>query len=341
MALLRFPAPPAGPPLTRVPLSDAALPELPDLPLPWPGRQLRLKANTGLDLTVHVRDTPGPGPDAPRAVYLHGLGGSATNWTELAGLLATRADGLAIDLPGFGLSAPPADRDFRMATQADTIATILTSTGTGTNDTPVHLFGNSMGGAIALLLAARHPDLVATLTLISPAMPDLRPAVDRMSDPRLALALLPFLGRSARRGLAALTARERIEQLLRLCFADPSQVTPERLDLAVAEYAERMTMPWSTDVLGPAVGAIIRDWLAPPARSLWTAAHQVRVPTLVIWGDEDRVISVRKAVRTTRALRRGRLLVLPHTGHAAQMERPVTVARAVLGLWQAVEQGDW
>jgi pimeloyl-ACP methyl ester carboxylesterase len=338
MALLRFPAPPAGPLLTRVPLSDAALPELADLPWPWPGRQLRLDTDTDTALTVHVRDTPGPGPDAPRAVYLHGLGGSSTNWTELAGLLAGRTNGLAIDLPGFGLSPPHPGRDFRLATQADTIATILTSTGT---NTPVHLFGNSMGGTIALLLAARRPDLVATLTLISPAMPDLRPAIDRMSDPRLALALLPLVGRSARRGLAALTPRERIEQLLRLCFADPTQVTPERLDLAVTEYAERMTVPWSTDVLGPAVGAILRDWLAPPARSLWAVAHQVSVPTLVIWGDQDRVISVRKAVRTTRALRRGRLLVLPRTGHAAQMERPTTVARAVLGMWQAVEQGDW
>ncbi len=205
--MLRYPAPPARPLLTRVPLSDAALPVLDDLPWPWPGRHLAIGAIGGE--TLHVRDTPGQHPDAPRAVYLHGLGGSATNWTELAGLLACRADGLAVDLPGFGLSPPPANGDFRMSTQADTIAAVVAATGGG----PVHLFGNSMGGAIALLLADRRPDLVRSLTLVSPAMPDLRLDIRRMSDPRMALAVLPFVGRSARRALAALTARERTEQL--------------------------------------------------------------------------------------------------------------------------------
>jgi pimeloyl-ACP methyl ester carboxylesterase len=332
MSMLRYPAPPAGPLLTRVPLSETVLPLLDDLPWPWPGRHLAVG-----DLTVHVRETPGPQPFAPCAVYLHGLGGSATNWTELAGLLACTADGLAVDLPGFGLSPPPADGDFRMSTQADTIARVIEAIGGG----PVHLFGNSMGGAIALLLADRRPDLVRSLTLVSPAMPDLRLDLRRMSDPRMAVAVLPLVGRPARKQLAALTARQRTAQLLRLCFADPTRVTPARFDLAVAECAERMAMPWASNLLGPAVAAIVREWLAPPARSLWAVAHRVQVPTLVIWGDQDRVISVRKAARTARSLPRGRLLVLPRTGHAAQMERPTSVAKAVLGMWQAVDRGDW
>ncbi|HEX9336535.1 MAG TPA: alpha/beta fold hydrolase, partial [Pseudonocardiaceae bacterium] len=212
MSMLRFPAPPAGPLLTRVPLADTVFPALDDLPWPWPGRHLAMPGG----LTVHIRETPGP--DQHRAVYLHGLGGSATNWTELAGLLSGTAAGLAIDLPGFGLSEPPPGNNYRLAAQASTIAAVVAETG----GDPVHLFGNSMGGTIALLLAAERPDLVRTLTLVSPAMPDLRLNTRRMSDPRMALALLPFLGRRARRGLAALTARERTEQLLRLCFADPT-----------------------------------------------------------------------------------------------------------------------
>lgn len=328
--MLRYPAPPARPLLTRVPLAVTSLPALDDLPWPWPGRHL-----TAGDLTVHIRETSGPA--TTRAVYLHGLGGSATNWTELAGLLADTAGGLAVDLPGFGLSPPPADGVYRMSTQASTVASVIEATGGG----PVHLFGNSMGGAIALLLAAARPDLVRSLTLISPAMPDLRLDIRRMSDPRMAVALLPFVGRSARRGLAALTARERTENLLRLCFADPTRVSAARFDMEVAECAERMAMPWAENRLGPAAAAIVRDWLAPPARSLWAVAHRVATPTLVIWGDRDRVISVRKAARTACLLPRGRLLVLPRTGHAAQMERPMSVARAVLGMWQAIERDEW
>ena len=68
----------------------------------------------------------------------------------------------------------------------------------------MHLLGNSLGGAVALGVAARRPELVRTLTLVSPAMPDRRPDPRRMADVRLALALLPGrIGQRARAGLAA------------------------------------------------------------------------------------------------------------------------------------------
>ncbi|HEY3747703.1 MAG TPA: alpha/beta hydrolase [Pseudonocardiaceae bacterium] len=318
--------------LTRVPLSDAPLPDVDDLCWPWPGRNRQYG-----DLTVHVRETPGPGTDSPSAVYLHGLGGTATNWNDLAGLLATRADGLAVDLPGFGLSPPTTSPDYRMATQAAAVATMLDARG----GAPVHLLGNSMGGGIALLLAASRPDLVRTLTLISPAMPDLRPDLRRVSDPKMALAMVPWLGRRARRALGALTTRDRVDLMLKLCFADPQRVSEARIALAEAELVELMSQPWAGRASNLAAAAIFRDWLVPARRSLWAVAQQVTAPTLVVWGARDRVISVRKAPRTAALLPAGRLLVLPRTGHTAQMERPVTVARAVLGMWEAAEQGTW
>jgi pimeloyl-ACP methyl ester carboxylesterase len=316
--------------LTRVPLSDTPLPSMAELTWPWPGRTRRYG-----DLELHVRETPGPGPEAPPVVYLHGLGGSATNWTELAGLLACRANGIAVDLPGFGLSPPSRTPDYRMAKQAEAVARVLDG------GPPAHVVGNSMGGGIALLLAAARPDLVRTLTLISPAMPDLRPDVRRLSDPRMAIAMLPFVGRRARAGLAGLTARDQIEQMLRLCFAEPERVSSARVELAAAELAERNAVPWAGKAVNTAATAIFRDWLVPASRSLWAVAHRVTAPALVVWGAKDKVISVRKGPRTARSLPNGRLLVLPRTGHTAQMERPVTVARAVLGMWEAAERGTW
>jgi pimeloyl-ACP methyl ester carboxylesterase len=317
--------------LTRVPLADPdRLPSLDDIEWPWPGRNRRYGA-----IDVHVRETPGP--TATPAIYLHGLGGSATNWTELAGLLADHAEGLSIDLPGFGLSPPPGSADYRMAAQATAIATILDELG----GRRAHLLGNSMGGGIAMLLAAARPDLVRTLTLISPAMPDLRPDIRRVSDPRMALAVVPFVGRRARRALAETTATGQIERMLRLCFAEPERVSATRIEQAAAELVEQLAMPWAGKAVNSAAGAIFREWLAPARRSLWTVARQVSAPTLVVWGARDRVISVRKAPRTARVLPSGRLLVLPRTGHTAQMERPVSVARAVLGMWDAVDAGTW
>jgi pimeloyl-ACP methyl ester carboxylesterase len=86
---------------------------------------------------------------------------------------------------------------------------------------------------------------------------------------------------------------------------------------------------------------IFRTWFARGTESLWSVAPRNRAPTHVGWGTHDRVISVRRAPRTARLIPRARLFVLPRTGHVAQMERPTTVAKAVLGIWESVEAGRW
>lgn len=325
-----------------MPTYDGPLPDVAGLPWPWPGRDVELPDGT----VVHVRDTPGPDSGTP-AVYVHGLAGSATNFSDLAGLLAVRTGGVAVDLPGFGLSQPPDGRDYSLGGQAATVEALLDRLG----GRPVHLFGNSMGGAIVLLVADRRPDLVRTLTLVSPAMPDLRPDFRRVSDPRVVWASLPLVGRYARRSLASLTPRERMEKLLGLVFGEPELITEERMRLAIEEAREREAMPWAGHATGQATGAIFRDWLAPRGgspwgkppwgSSLWATARRVQAPTLVVWGDRDRVISPRLGPRTALALPHARLLVLPRAGHAAQMERPEDVARAALGLWDGVRSGTW
>ena len=77
---------------------------------PWPGRSVRVDG-----AITYVRDTPGLGSDAEPALYVHGLGGSSQNWTDVAGLLSYRLDGQAIDLPGFGRSDPAPSLHHRRA----------------------------------------------------------------------------------------------------------------------------------------------------------------------------------------------------------------------------------
>ncbi len=215
-------------PAPRVaPLADPGeLPPWDRHQLPWPGREI-----TSGGVTLHVRETPGPAGATP-AVYVHGLSGSATNWTDLAGLLGTRAAGTAVDLPGFGLTEPLPSRDFSPSGHADALLCFLAGQGR-----PVHLLGNSLGGAVALMVAARRPELVRSLTLVSPAMPDRRPDPRRVSDPRLVLAMVPgSLGAKARAEMAAVTYRQRAENVVRLCFGDPSRVPEHRLAEAAAEF---------------------------------------------------------------------------------------------------------
>jgi pimeloyl-ACP methyl ester carboxylesterase len=317
-------------PVTHVPLSNTPLPTLDPKQRPWPGA-----VETSGGVTLHTRRTPGS--SEATAVYVHGLGGSSTNWTDLAALLSPFANGVSVDLPGFGLSEPSRGFRFSLDEHADEVARFVEGLGTG----PVHLLGNSMGGAVALLVAARRPELVRTLTLISPAMPDRRPDPRRLSDPLMALAYLPLVGRGARRRLAALTPRERAAQVIKLCFADPDAFPAHRLDELEEEHAARAELKWANAAMSASTLGIFRTWFARGPASLWSVAPLVSVPSLVVWGTQDRVISVRRASRTANALQRGRLLVLPRTGHVAQMERPVAVAKAVLGMWERMDGNAW
>ncbi|MEV4149527.1 alpha/beta fold hydrolase [Amycolatopsis sp. NPDC049691] len=316
-------------PLTHVPLSTRELPSLEPLKPPWPAAFEEVGT-----ARLHVRRTPGP--DGVPAVYVHGLGGSSTNWTDLAALLAPVAGGTAPDLPGFGYSEPEKGFDFSLQAHAEVVARHIEAVGA-----PVHLLGNSMGGAIALLIAERRPELVKTLTLISPAMPDRRLDPRRLSDPRMALAYLPLVGARVRAQLAALGPRERAAQVIKLCFADPSRFPAERLDELADEHGARAGFAWAAPAMARSTFAIFRAWSTLGKASLWSAAPRVQAPTLVVWGREDRVISVRRAMRTARVIPKARLLVLPRTGHVAQMERPIVVAKAVLGMWEHVEAGTW
>ncbi|GAA2332638.1 alpha/beta fold hydrolase [Saccharopolyspora halophila] len=319
------------PELTRVPLVAEEIAPGDQPTSPPPGRYVELPAASEADeASLYLRETDGP-PGAPTAVHLHGLAGSSANWTELAAMMSGELRSIAVDLPGFGFSAPPHEFGFTREANAARVIRLLAELGTG----PVHLSGNSFGAAVAIEIAVQRPDLVSSLTLISPAMPDLRPDPRRLSDPRLALALLPVVGRPARRAMARLSPQQRVEQLLELCFAEPAEVPRHKVLEVAAEFAERSALPWAGPALARTTIELGRSWLRPPSRSLWRLLPEIHSRSLVVWGNEDKVVSVRKAPRTAMSLPHGKLLVLPRTGHVAQMERPGMVARAMLGMLRA------
>lgn len=300
-------------------LSQDELPPLDTSIPPWPGGPVLVG-----ERELFVRHTPARAAGAEPALYVHGLGGASTNWTDLAYLLADRLDGQAVDLPGFGRSDPPAD-GYSIPAQARQVIRLLER-----NDRPVHLFGNSMGGAVSILVAAARPDLLATLTLVSPAMPDLRPR--RGSDPILPLLLVPGMERLVDRRLRSLAPERRARALIDLCFGDPSRVPANRLAEAIEDAARRDDLPWSTSALTRALRSLVGSYLTPGERSLWRLARRISAPTLVVWGDRDRLVSVALAPRTALAIPDSRLLVLPGVGHTAQLEDPQSVARAFLAL---------
>lgn len=272
----------------------------------------------------------GPASDGEPALYVHGLGGSSSNWTDLMALLGDRLSGEALDLPGFGRSpAPPAG--YALSTHIRAVVRRIEERGAG----PVHLFGNSLGGAVATLVAARRPDLVRSLVLVSPALPSLRPA--RGADPRLPLLLLPGLRQLARWRLDRLTPEQRARGVLELCYADPSRIAPRRMAEAVDEVRRRGRLAHDRDAFSGSLRGLVASYLARGPRAVWQQAAGVQVPVLLVWGAHDRLVDVALAPRAARTFPDARLLVLDDAGHVAQMEQPAVVARAVLGLLEELD----
>ena len=308
-------------PVRTARLSGAPLkPVDPSIP-PWPGRTERLR---GAD--VFVRVTPPTGPDPEPALFVHGLGGASTNWTDLADLLSGTLAAEALDLPGFGRSGPAPRGDYSVEGHARTVIALLESRG----GAPVHLFGNSLGGAVCVLVAATRPDLVATLTLVSPAMPWLRPR--RGADATMPLLLVPGLAGLVQRRVDSWSAERRAQATVDLCFGDPSSVPPNRFAEAVEEVTRRRALPYASTAFTTSLRGLALSYAAVGDRSLWRRAASVQAPTLVVWGDRDRLVTVKLAPKTARTIPDARLLVLPGIGHVAQLEDPETVARAFLAL---------
>ncbi|WP_344480185.1 alpha/beta hydrolase [Nonomuraea monospora] len=263
---------------------------------------------------MHVRSTP-DGP-AEQAVFVHGLAGSATNWTDLMGELKDTVTGHALDLPGAGFSPAPADGDYSIEGHSKAVIGLLEHTG------PAHLFGNSLGGAVAVKVAALRPELVRSLTLVSPALPDLLP---RYGPMRVAAAAVPVLGEWVASRLRLIPAEQRITASMAVVWANMDAVHPLRLRDAIEEQRRRDDLPYSGEAMIRSARGIVAEYFRRK-QTLWDDAAMVRARTLIIHGRHDRLVRPAMARKAYRTFRQVRLVLLPTAGHVAMMETPQVVA---------------
>ncbi|WP_156725930.1 alpha/beta fold hydrolase [Streptomyces apocyni] len=282
----------------------------------------RLRSITLPGLTLAVRARPSVRAGLPPALYVHGLGGSSQNWSTLMPLLEDVVDGEAIDLPGFGDSPPPDDGNYSVAGHARAVIRYLDASGRG----PVQLIGNSLGGAVATRVAAARPDLVRTLTLVSPALPEIR--VQRTAVPTALLAV-PGITSLFSRLTRDMTAEQRVRGVLGLCYGDPRRVTAEGFANAVHEMERRMRLPYFWDAMARSARGVVDAYTLGGQHGLWRQAERVLAPTLLVYGGRDQLVSYRMAGKAARAFSGSRLLTLPDAGHVAMMEYPDTVAAAI------------
>ncbi len=290
----------------------------------WPGRLISTSRGQ-----VFVRrfepariDLDGADPRAP-VLFVHGLGGESLDWVDVAVQLGDRLDCAGLDLPGFAYSPPLPDGDLSLDGLASTVTEVAR-----TLNRPVHLVGNSLGGAVAVRVAAEHPELVASLTLVAPALPDLRP---RLGSVQLLVGLLPLVGPVVVRTIIKADPEWMAKRIYALCYGNPKAITPERHARKLATLRRRASLGYSPAVYREALRTTVLSYVDHGPRRLWQQAAAVGVPTLVISGGRDRLVSQRVAARAKRTFRDVEVLRLPKAGHVAHLEDPTAVATAMRG----------
>jgi pimeloyl-ACP methyl ester carboxylesterase len=265
---------------------------------------------------VHFRDE-GPKTDPVPLVLLHGTAASLHTWQGWVGDLRARKRVITFDLPGFGLTGPFTGEYPRDDYRGDNLARFTLDVLDALHVGRFAIGGNSLGGEVAWRVAALAPARVDRLILVDATgyrfVPDHIPL-------GFQLARAPVLGRVSE----FLTPRSVVEDSIRDVYGDPSRVTGALVD----RYFELMTREGNRHALTIRMQEIDADISSDRIRTL-------HVPTLILWGEKDRLVPPVNAHQFQRDIAGARLVVFPGLGHVPQEEdaqRSVVPVRAFLGL---------
>lgn len=245
------------------------------------------------DLNIHYYRG---GPDtAETLVLIHGFAADKDNWLRFSRDLTHDYQVIALDLPGFGDSNHPAG-SYDVGTQAERLAGILDALGIER----AHVLGNSMGGHIAALYAARYPQRVSSLALFDNAGVD----APHKSE------LFQLLERGADNPLVV-RSQEDFQRLLQFVFVEPPYL-PESLKQYMAEQSMANAGHYDQ----------VFQQLVERYIPLEPELPKIEAPTLLLWGKQDRVLDVSSIDVMQPLLHRSSVAIMDNVGHAPMLERP-------------------
>ncbi len=264
---------------------------------------------------VHYADYGGRGSPL---VLIHGLGGSRLNWMAVGPALAASHRVFALEYLGHGLT-PLAGRKANLAGHRQLIDAFIEKV----VGEPAVLVGNSTGGHLAIVEAALRPEQVAGLVLVDPAVPI--PVGGTSLPPPAALAVTPLLFRGLGEAMMMATARRTtsemiVYQTLRLVASDltriPEEVVAAHLEAHLARHGNREANLAFLQTARSLAFANLRRG------EFYRKVRLVQAPTLVVHGEDDRLVPLR-AIRKLLELRPDwDLHVFPGLGHVPMLEDP-------------------
>lgn len=276
-----------------------------------------------IDGPVHYVDFGGPS-HGPQIVCVHGLAGSAVNWSAIAPLLTGRCGVLALDLAGHGLT-----RSGRRSADVHANRLLLDRFIETVAETPVILMGNSMGGMISLLEAGTAADKVSGLILIDPALPFVPARPDLLVASVFVAGGVPGLGSALLRGVHMLPPAAIVASMLSLCCHDPTRVPANVVAQHVALARRRAGFAEAGRDVGVATRSVIST-AGLGGHGYRAGIAALTCPVLLIHGERDRLVPISAARAAARAHPSWSLVVLADVGHVPQLEAPGDCGTAIL-----------
>jgi pimeloyl-ACP methyl ester carboxylesterase len=266
--------------------------------------------STFIDLAgmqVHLRDE-GSRDDLVPIVLLHGTSASLHTWDGWVAALAAERRVIRFDLPGFGLTGPTPDGDYRIERYVEFVAAMLDVLGVER----CVLAGNSFGGNVAWQATlALPPGRVQQLVLVDAAG---YPLVSESVPIAFRIARIPGLS-----SLMAVTLPRRlVESSVRNVYGDPDRITPELID----RYYEISLREGNR-------AALVERFAQAPHGQHADRIGEIQVPTLIIWGGRDRLIPPQHGELFHRDIAASRLVVFPELGHVPHEEDPAATVAVV------------
>lgn len=244
--------------------------------------------------------------EGPPIVFVHGLSGSWPNWLEQLTVLARSHRVVAMDLPGFGHSPMPSET-ITISGYARLLDGLLGVLGVDA----AAVVGNSMGGFVSAELAIAYPQRVEQLVLVSAS------GISSYQDPR------------GLRAAHTITRLERIVAAYTAWVASKSETVARRRGLRnatlglVVRHPGRLPAALAAEqIRGAGKPGFLQGLRANIDYPIRERLPEIACPTLIVWGDEDRVISVRDADVFEELIPDSRKVVFEKTGHMAMLERP-------------------